>query len=58
MNRSPAYSTPVFEDQLRIVDDLGDDNFIIQLATIGKQRDEIILAMIPPGETLAATWES
>lgn len=46
------------EDQVRILDDYGDDNFIVQLTTKGPQRDRIILALIPPEATLEATWQT
>ena len=47
---------PVYESQLTIVDDKGDDNFIVRLKTVGPQQDHIYLAMIPPKPTLDATW--
>lgn len=47
---------PVYESQVTIVDDKGDDNFIVRLETVGPQRDQIYLAMIPPEQTLDATW--
>jgi hypothetical protein len=46
------------EGQVRILDDYGDDNFIVQLTTKGPQRDKIILALIPPEATLEATWQT
>ena len=46
------------EGQVRILDDYGDDNFIVQLTTKGPQRDKIILALIPPETTLEATWQT
>lgn len=46
---------PVFEDQLQIVDDKSDDNFTVRLQTIGPQKDQIFLAMIPSKGTLGAT---
>lgn len=46
------------EGQVRILDDYGDDNFIVQLTTKGPQRDQIILALIPPEATLEATWQT
>lgn len=47
---------PVCESQVTVVDDKGDDNFIVRLRTVGPQRDQIFLAMIPPMPTLKATW--
>jgi hypothetical protein len=46
------------EGQVSILDDYGDDNFIVQLTTKGPQRDKIILALIPPESTLDATWQT
>lgn len=47
---------PIYEDQLTIMDDKGDDNFIVRLGTIGPQKDHIYLAMIPFEKTLEAAW--
>jgi hypothetical protein len=44
--------------QVKILDDYGDDNFIVQLTTKGPQQDRIILALIPPEATLEATWQT
>lgn len=49
---------PVFAGQVQILDDRGDEDFIIRLNTVGPQQDQIILALVAPGETLEATWES
>ncbi len=49
---------PIYRDQIVIRDDYGDDNFIIQLNSVGPQRDEIILALIPPESSLEATWQT
>ena len=48
----------VYRDQIAIRDDYGDDNFIIQLNSVGPQRDEIILALVPPESSLEATWQT
>jgi len=49
---------PVFKGQVRILDDRGDDDFIVRLATDGPQKDHIIVAMVPPADSLHATWLS
>lgn len=46
----------VYQSQLTIVDDKGDDNFIVRLKTVGPQRDRIYLAVIPPMASLDAMW--
>lgn len=46
------------EDQITILDDRGDDNFIVQLQTTGPQKDKIILAAVPAESTLEATWQA
>jgi len=46
------------EGQVSILDDYGDDNFIVQLTTKGPQRDKIILALVPAEATLDATWQA
>jgi hypothetical protein len=46
------------EGQVTILDDRGDDNFIVQLETIGAQQDRIILALVSAESTLEATWQS
>ncbi|MBL8816195.1 MAG: DUF1559 domain-containing protein [Planctomyces sp.] len=43
--------------QVEVLDDLGDDNFIIQLNSTSDQQDAIVLGLIPPEQTLAATWD-
>ena len=47
----------IFPDQVRILDDRGDNDVIVALDTAGPDRDRIILAMIPPGDSLLTTWE-
>jgi hypothetical protein len=49
---------PVFLPQVKILDDRGDDDFIVRLATNGPQKDHIIVAMVPPAGSLHATWLS
>jgi hypothetical protein len=51
-----SFSTHLQRDQVTILDDAGDDDFIIRLNTESK-IDELILAKIPPLETLRATIE-
>ena len=46
------------EAQVTILDDRGDDNFIVQLETIGAQQDKIMLALVPAEATLEATWQA
>lgn len=41
-------------DQVRVLDYINDDDFILRLVTTSED-DELILAKVPPGETLAAT---
>jgi hypothetical protein len=48
----------VFVGQVEILDDRGDDDFIVRLATSGPQKDHIIVAMVPPADSLHATWLS
>ena len=43
---------------MTILDDRGDDNFIVQLETIGAQQDKIMLALVPAEATLEATWQA
>ncbi len=45
-----------FQSQVDIVDYVNGDNFIILLKTVGGQKDEILLAKIPPAATLGETW--
>jgi len=46
-----------FTRQIEILDDRGNDNCIIRLTTSGQQQDQIILAMVPPADSLL-TWEN
>lgn len=46
----------VFVEQLTILDDQGDDDFIVQLSSVGNEQDQIILAKISAESTLAETW--
>jgi len=45
-----------FTAQVTILDDRGDDNCVVRLSTAGPQQDQIILAMLPPEQTLLDTW--
>lgn len=60
--QDPVNSTdgnPTFAGgQVEVLDDLGDDNFIVQLNSIGGQVDRIILGLVPAETTLAETWNS
>ena len=47
----------VYPSQVKVLDDLGDHDFIIQLNTVGPQSDQIILAHIEARESLQATWD-
>lgn len=60
--QDPVNSTdgnPTFAGgQVEVLDDLGDDNFIAQLNSIGGRVDRIILGLVPAETTLAETWNS
>lgn len=47
----------VYSGQVEILDDLGDDDFIVRLNTSGDQQDQIVLAMIPAEKSLQAMWQ-
>jgi hypothetical protein len=46
----------VFRGQVEILDDRGDDDFILKLNSVGSQQDEIILGLVPPETNLQDTW--
>lgn len=50
--------TPVFAKQVRILDYVNDEDFIVELTTNGPQRDRVLLAKIEPESTLRRTWEA
>jgi hypothetical protein len=43
--------------QVTVLDYVSEDDFILRLST-QTERDEIVLAKVPPGETLSATWNA
>ena len=51
-------SESVYIDQVIVLDDRGDTDFVIQLNTNGLQKDQIILAMEEPQESLLSTWDA
>jgi hypothetical protein len=49
---------PIFKEQVLVRDYVSDDDFVLELATDGDQKDSIFLAKVAPKESLLATWES
>ncbi len=47
----------IFEEQVKILHYKNADDFVIRLTTDGDQKDEIILAKVPSGKTLAETLQ-
>ncbi|WP_231734140.1 hypothetical protein [Calycomorphotria hydatis] len=43
--------------QIKILDYIDDDNFIVQLSTDSRKDDRVVLAKVPCGDDLAKTWE-
>lgn len=52
-----SFSTSLQRDQVTILDDKSDDDFVIRLNT-ESEHDELILAKVSPASTLGATFES
>jgi prepilin-type processing-associated H-X9-DG protein len=50
--------SPVLDNQVRILDYVGDDDFIVELTTAAREHDRIILARVDPESTLRQTWEA
>jgi len=50
--------SPVFENQVRILDYVSDEDFVVELTTDAREHDRIILAKAAPESTLRQTWEA